>query len=126
MINAKNLKSVCETKKYKNILLSFLKEADKLPKSDGSLITQFLREHIQFGVLREMSGICKKSDGFGFYAQIWSDDHDPPHFHIADDDNIHLKKQRILLTDNEPQKVEDIIMYKNNIITNSLKHKVIK
>ena len=133
MINKKNLKKQLSNPEYSELLYTFLNEADKLPEvrhknqdnqnTCESLVFDFLMNHIQYGVLREMSAICRKRDGFGFFAIIRSDDHDPPHFHVSDNDN---KSQKVLLTEKIPQKMNDIVMYKNNNITQALKRKIVK
>ncbi len=62
--------------------------------------------------LLEMARVCKKLDGFGFIAEIYSNEHDPAHIHIKDYDNKELGQ--ILLTDEIPQTKDDIQVYKGN------------
>ena len=68
---------------------------------------------VDLKILNEMSTICRKKDGFGFIAQIYSNDHNPPHIHISDTDGKELGQ--IYITNKIPQKIEDILVYKGNV-----------
>ena len=74
-------------------------------------------------ILNEMSTVCKKNDGFGFIAQIYSKDHNPPHIHIAETNKKELGK--ILITEKTPKNIADIKEYEGSI-DNEIKKKIVK
>ena len=74
-------------------------------------------------ILNEMSTVCKKNDGFGFIAQIYSKDHNPPHIHITETNKKELGK--ILITVTTPKNIADIKEYEGSI-DNEIKKKIVK
>lgn len=60
---------------------------------------------VDMKIINEMATLAAKSDGVGFIARIYSNDHEPAHMHILDYNNKKLAK--VLLSGNTPSKIND-------------------
>ena len=60
---------------------------------------------VDMKILNEMATLASKSDGVGFIARIYSNDHEPAHMHILDYSNKKLAK--VLLSNVIPSKITD-------------------
>ena len=65
---------------------------------------------IEREIIVEMSTICQAKHGFGFVAKLYSNDHNPPHFHVETLDGKKIAK--IEITENVPKTFDDLKILK--------------
>lgn len=65
---------------------------------------------IEREIIVEMSTICQAKHGFGFVAKLYSNDHNPPHFHVESLDGKKIAK--IEITENVPKTFDDLKILK--------------
>ena len=68
---------------------------------------------VDMKIINEMATVCSKSEKYGFIAQIYSRDHNPPHIHIFNTEGKELGQ--IYITEKRPNLKKDIIIYKGNV-----------
>lgn len=68
------------------------------------MFKDFLSERL----LTEMSTVCPQKYGYGFVAKIYSNDHNPPHFHVETTSGELIAK--IEIVNKQPETVGELII----------------
>lgn len=72
----------------------------------------------------DIATFCKKSDGYGFIAKMYSNDHNPAHIHIYNLERIEVGK--LLINGTKPKTIEDLIFKDaTNELNSSFKKRIL-
>ena len=78
-------------------------------------------------LLESMATVCPKSAGYGFILVVFSNDHNPPHFHVL----LNSPEKtlcRYVITDKAPQSIKDLVLMKgdSNVLSSALKNNIVE